>query len=100
MIELEELYKDLCFIFQNEYLITKSIQEKLFDIEYIQIFVLLLAYFHLCKIPIDILELCISGDLDETDYKEIYDFLSDKWLNKANSEIEDIIYQIENGDDL
>ena len=100
MEDLEELYVNLNFILKNEKMMKRSIQENLFELDYIKVYVLVLAYLNLCKVPKDILEICINGQLPDKQYEEIYTFLSDKWEEKAKEEIEDIIFAVENGEDF
>ena len=90
----------MIFILKNKTLLQNSIKEQLFDLDYIKVFVLIIAYFKLCDVPTNILDICIDGQLEDDDYKEIYTFLADKWEGKAKNEIDDIIYQIENGEDI
>lgn len=97
MEELEELYYNLFYIFQNENLLKRSIKEDVFELDYVKVFVLLIAYYHLCEVPKDILEICLDGSVDKEQYEELYKFASDKWEKKANQEIDDIIFKIEAG---
>lgn len=99
--ELEELYNNLIDIFKDINLLNGSIKENLFDLEIIKLYTLLFAYFHICdNIPKDILEKSLDCDISENDYKLVYDFISDKWLNKANAELDDIIFMIEHDNDI
>lgn len=97
MDELEELYNNLCYIFYNEQLVARAIKEDVFELDYVKVFVLLLCYFNICSVPKNILELCITGSIIEPQYEEIYKFCSDKWEEKANKEINDLIFKIEAG---
>lgn len=97
MEEIEELYNNLNYIFNNENLISRSIEENVFEMDYIKVFVLLIAYFHLMEVPKKVLELCYNGEVTDSQYKELYDYTSNKWENKANQEIDDIIFKIEAG---
>lgn len=100
MNDLEELYVNLNYIFNNERLIKHSIKENIFELDYIKVYVLLLAYLNLCDVPVEIIETCITGKIPEKQFEELYSFLSDKWEEKAKDEIDDIIYAVENGEEL
>lgn len=100
MDDLEELYVNLNYIFNNEKLIKCSIKENLFELDYIKVYVLLLSYLNLCEVPVEIIEICLAGNIPEKPYEELYNFLSNKWEEKAKSEIDDVIYAIENGEEL
>lgn len=97
MNELEELFYNLCYIFNNEKLVSKASREDVFEMDYVKVFVLLLSYFKICTVPKYILEDCLSGSVIETQYEELYEFCSNKWEEKANQEIDDLIFKIESG---
>lgn len=100
MEDLEELYVNMNFIFNNEKMLNRSIQENLFELDYIKVYVLVLSYLNLCTVPKNVLQICINGELPKKQYEEIYNFLADKWEEKAKEEIEEIVYAFENGEDI
>ena len=51
MEDLEELYTNMNYIFSNDRCVTQSINDNLYQYDYIRVFVLCLAYLPLCNVP-------------------------------------------------
>ena len=100
MEDIEELSTNMNYIFSNDRCITHTINDNLYQYDYIKVFVLCLAYLHLCNVPKKVLELCLDCEIDEKEFEFTYNFLADKWEQNAKEEIDEIIYEIENGEDF
>ena len=94
----KELYESVILIFKDEDTIDQAIHENLFDDDYMKVFVLLLSYFKLAKIPNKVLEICLNcKEIPQQTYNIFFQYCQDELMNKASAEITKTIKEIEEG---
>ena len=59
-LHTKELYESVILVFKDEATVDLAIYENLFDDDYMKVFVLLLSYFKLAKVPNKVLEICLN----------------------------------------
>lgn len=94
----KELYESVMMIFKDEDTIDLAIHENLFDDDYMKVFVLLLSYFKLAKVPNKVLEICLNcKEIPQQTYNIFFQYCQDKWMYNAGEEITKTIKEIEEG---
>lgn len=97
-LHTKELYESVILVFKDEATVDLAIYENLFDDDYMKVFVLLLSYFKLAKVPNKVLEICLNcKEIPQQTYNIFFQYCQDKWMYKACGEIKKTIKEIEEG---
>lgn len=97
-LHTKELYESVILVFKDEATVDLAIYENLFDDDYMKVFVLLLSYFKLAKVPNKVLEICLNcKEIPQQKYNIFFQYCQDKWMYKACGEITNTIKEIEEG---
>lgn len=97
-LHTKELYESVILVFKDEATVDLAIYENLFDDDYMKVFVLLLSYFKLAKVPNKVLEICLNcKEIPQQTYNIFFQYCQDKWMYKACGEIKKTIKDIEEG---
>ena len=97
-LHTKELYESVILVFKDEATVDLAIYENLFDDNYMKVFVLLLSYFKLAKVPNKVLEICLNcKEIPQQTYNIFFQYCQDKWMYKACGEITKTIKEIEEG---
>ena len=97
-LHTKELYESVILVFKDEATVDLAIYENLFDDDYMKVFVLLLSYFKLAKVPNKVLEICLNcKEIPQQTYNIFFQFCQVKWMYKACGEITKTIKEIKEG---
>ena len=97
-LHTKELYESVILVFKDEATVDLAIYENLFDDDYMKVFVLLLSYFKLAKVPNKVLEICLNcKEIPQQTYNIFFQYCQNKWMYKACGEIKKTIKEIEEG---
>ena len=97
-LHTKELYESVILVFKDEATVDLAIYENLFDDDYMKVFVLLLSYFKLAKVPNKVLEICLNcKEIPQQTYNIFFQYCQNRWMYKACGEIKKTIKEIEEG---